>query len=91
MEGNEVSSYDTHTPVGELVGKVAVQFIHDQDGDQLDAGSCDGYDDVTNGRSEGESVDLGIDQSGHGKSVEDHTKHNANDHAHLWGERSDQQ
>ena len=79
-----------HTPVGELVGEVAVQFVHDQDGDQLDASSGDGYNDVTNGRSEGEPIDPGVDQPGHGKSIEDDTEYNANHCTHLWGQRSDQ-
>ena len=71
------------TPVGQLVGNVSIQFVHDQDGNQLDAGSGDCHDDVTNGRSEGESVDEGVDCPGHRESIEENRENNSNDDANL--------
>ena len=52
---------EKHTPVGKLVGEITIEFVHDENGYELDASSGDGYDDVTNSRSEGQSIDEGVD------------------------------
>ena len=72
------------TPVGKLVGKKSVDFVHDENKDQLDASSSDSHYDITHSRSKGESIDQGIDSSSHSQTIQQHRQYNTEDNDDLW-------
>ena len=61
-----------YTPVGKLVGEKSIDLVHDENKDQLDASTSDSHYDITNSRSQGKSIDQGIDGPSHGQTIQQH-------------------
>ena len=71
------------TPIVKLIGEISIDFVPEENEDQLDACSSDGHYDITNSRSQGQSIDQGIDGSGHGQTIQQYRQHNTKDNDDL--------
>ncbi len=71
------------TPIGKLIGDKSIEFVHDENEDQLDASSSDSYYDIANCWSKGESIDRGIDEPSHSQTIQQHRQHNTQDNDDL--------
>ena len=71
------------TPVGKLIGEISIDLVHDENKDQLDACSSDGHYDITNSRSQRESIDQGIDGTSHSQTIQQYRQHNTKDNDDL--------